>query len=72
MAIIAGLIDVSAKASSAMALSIGIVVAASAGPAPTNAGVVGGQPSAAVTTPGASHAASPDVAGQPKWVTGRS
>ena len=71
MAIIAGLIDVSAKASSAMALSIGIVVAASAGPAPTNAGV-GGQSSAAVTTPGASHAASPDVAGQPKWVTGRS
>ncbi|MCV7422712.1 hypothetical protein H7K45_19370 [Mycobacterium yunnanensis] len=37
MAVIAGLIDVSAKASSAMALSIGIVVAASATPAPARA-----------------------------------
>lgn len=40
MTVISGLIDVSAKASSAVAISIGIVIAGSAAPAPAHADVV--------------------------------
>ena len=40
MTVITGLIDVSAKASSAMAISVGIVVAAVAAPAPAHADAV--------------------------------
>jgi hypothetical protein len=61
MTVIAGLIDVSAKASMAMALSVGIVVAASVAPAPANADAVSDQFLAALTGSGVS-VADPNMA----------
>ncbi|MEU0497702.1 DUF732 domain-containing protein [Mycobacterium sp. NPDC006124] len=61
MTVITGLIDVSAKASIAMALSAGIVVAAAATPATARADAVGDQFLAALTGSGVS-VADPNMA----------
>ena len=61
MTVISGLIDVSAKATSAIAISVGIVVAASAAPAPAHADVASDTFLSALTKSGVS-VADPNMA----------